>query len=366
MDGGTGVDTLIAQRQSADFIISGVDEGAMSGKIDQGFFNIQNLFGGIENDTFTFTNDGSLSGLVDGGGGDDTLIGDDDGNEFIVSAANQGMLLEKLGGGFFFIKDLIGGDGDDIFTINPEFLTGDIFGGAGNDTLFGDDGGNIIAVTGDNSGWLNADVDIVDVRVDYFEIENLNGGGGDDWFFLDDTGSLTGLVDGGTGFDAIVGQDDPNDFIISGVDEGEMPGKIGLGFLNIQRLYGRIGSDTFTFTNDGSLTGFLSGGEDTDSIFGDDNGNDFLVSGLDSGELIDKIGFFEIETLFGGSGDDSFTFTDNGSLSGSLNGGSGDNDTIIGGDDGNTFTMIDIDFGTMDKIDGGFEKYRKPGGRRRG
>src|SRR5690606_25475552 len=99
------------------------------------FAGFENLTGGISTDSFTFTNAGSVSGAVDGAAGDDTLVGDDDGNIFTITDANTGTLTGKTSG-WSNIENLSGGAGVDSFTITGTGeITGDLDAAAGTDTL---------------------------------------------------------------------------------------------------------------------------------------------------------------------------------------------------------------------------------------
>ena len=77
---GAGADQLTAT-DAADLTISGQDSGTGTvGTANVTFNSTESLAGGNAADQFTFSNAGSLTGRIDGGGGEDTLTGDDDGN----------------------------------------------------------------------------------------------------------------------------------------------------------------------------------------------------------------------------------------------------------------------------------------------
>ena len=186
--GGDGNDSLVGGELDGHvFRILEPNEGEIAAKLGQGFFEVENLIGGSGDDTFDFINsDSFLDGTIDGGVGRDQLSGDNNGTTFTATDAILAGTTDKLGNGFSRIEVLNGGDGDDIFIINPLFLGGGISGGAGNDTLITDDGDNMIAVIGGvNTGWMQGGVDDFAVRDNFSGIENLNGGGGDDRIFID-------------------------------------------------------------------------------------------------------------------------------------------------------------------------------------
>ena len=72
--GGSGQDTLIAQNLPNSWTLNSNNSGTLSNA--NGLFtfsNTDNLTGGSDTDTFTFSNNGSLSGSLDGSSGFDTL-----------------------------------------------------------------------------------------------------------------------------------------------------------------------------------------------------------------------------------------------------------------------------------------------------
>lgn len=395
LDGAGGNDSITGDDSNA-FIISDVNKGTITGKLTA-FANVENLTGGTLADTFTFTNTddlvGSLTGNVVGAGGSDTITGNNNGNTFNIFGDNAGTLTDLIGGAFASVENLnggtgddtfifsvvgvvdgnvAGGAGDDVFTFDsPLAVGGNVGGDAGNDTftfgnlgsieggvvggadvdtLIGDDDGNAFQITVSGGGILEGKMSA------FTTIEKLSGGAGDDTFTFINAGSLAAvdsLVDGLGGNDTIVG-DDSNSFVIDTVNGGSISGKL-TAFANIENLTGGIGGDTFAFNSGGSLAGAVKGGTGNDTVFGDDDGNTFTVTGENAGRLEGKMsGFTEIETLSGGASVDSFVFTNEGSISGALN-GQGGSDYIFGDNDGNNFSLLVANGGFLeDKIGGAF------------
>gem|GEM_PF-5325858 len=294
-----------------------------------GIRGFENLFGGNDFDTFAFQTNGTLGGTIDGGTNAqgltptyDSLIGDS-------SRASEQFVIDTVGGGTFR-------DGSTA-----------ILGGR------------------------------------YVNIETLVGGGGVDTFTFTNAGSLQGPIDGVGGRDLLVGDNDGNDFVVTGNDAGTLATKantLGLSpfdFQNIENLsggagtdafrvnallvgdlIGQGGSDTFTFSDAGAIFGTIAAGAGTDSLVGDTTfGNIFNVFGAtSSGNPVAAVGrgayvnkaplFTDIENITGGTGDDSVTFSDFGSITGTINGGSG-NDSLTGDDDGNTFNLTAANQGAL-------------------
>ncbi len=66
IDGGSGVNTFIVPAGTTSWVINGTNAGTVNG-VTSGFSNIQNLTGGTGLSVFTFTGNGTISGVIDGG-----------------------------------------------------------------------------------------------------------------------------------------------------------------------------------------------------------------------------------------------------------------------------------------------------------
>ena len=368
LDGQGGNDTLTGDDDGNAFSITGVNSGALAGKTS-GWTSIEALNGAAGVDSFTFANAGSLTGAVDGLGGNDVVIGDANGNVFTITGANAGTLAGKTSG-WSNIEALTGGAGVDTFTYNNAgSLSGAVDGQGGNDTLTGDADGNAFNITGANSGTLTGKTS------GWSNIEALNGGAGDDAFTFGAAGSLAGLIGGaahaagdtvdysaaapltvtiGTNFTNIETVTGGNagftlagdvNFTITGANDGTAG---SVAFIDFESLTGGAGSNSFTFTDAGNLSGSINGaGGGGDSLIGDSDGNAFNIIGANSGTLTGKTsGWSNIEIISGGIGADTFVFGNAGSISGALTGGAG-NDLLTGDANGNVFTVTGADAGTL-------------------
>lgn len=222
-----------------------------------------------------------------GGAGNDWLFGQN-GQDYLDGGTGNDVLFGGRDSDW-----LVGGDGDDVLVgdggVNPTDQDGDdlLFGGAGNDSLSGD-GGNDILYGGDDDDELSGDNDLIDPSLhgdDY-----LDGGAGDDRLFGhggDDT-----LI-GGDGHDLLLGdQMEPN---LAGAYHGR---DILYGGVGNDSLYGNGGDDElYGGDDDDELTGDASFGQ----LAGQYHGNDWL----DGGEGNDLLwGSGGHDTLYGGAGDD--------------------------------------------------------------
>jgi len=132
LNGGGGSDEIIAPASGAAFTLSGVESGQVIGSIFV-FSSVENLTGGVGNDTFALDG-GTLSGTVNGGGGSDTIfVNDNTGRAFTIDGPNEGDVAD-ITGGFTSIENLTGGSGVDTFDLTND-MDGVLDGGAGIDIV---------------------------------------------------------------------------------------------------------------------------------------------------------------------------------------------------------------------------------------
>ena len=279
-----------------------------------------------ENDQFP---DNDLDTVFGGAGDDIITTGDDDdsidggtGNDYIDAGIDDDSVTGGTGN-----DTIIGGQGDDIIEGNegddliyggldtevlnlpdaidpaPDDNRDTLYGGAGNDTIFGrDDADTLFGGTGN---------DVLDGGIDD---DLINGDDGDDTIY---GGQGNDVINGGEGHDLIFG----------GLGDDTIQGN-----LDDDTIYGDEGNDTITgsLTDDlvfgGTGNDEIRGGTGDDTLHGDD-GDDFIQGG------------YGADSITGGDGDDS------------LNGGFGDDmiegnegdDTIAGYDGNDTIDAGDND-----------------------
>lgn len=173
-------------------------------------------------------------------------------------------------------------------------------------------------------------------------VERVKGGAAEDTFLVLDPSAAV-VIDGGAGSDTLAAADVGNEWTISGVDAGTLNN--GQSFAGIENVTGGAGQDTFVFASGGELTGTVSGGEGSDTLVGADRENAWLISGANAGTLNART-FAEIENVTGGAGEDTFAFTADGSVSGTISGGEGI-DALVGADTVNTWVISSQDAGTL-------------------
>ncbi len=279
---------------------------------------------------------------------DAILPGDDPNDDRVRAGAGDDTVLAGLGDDLVF-----GGAGNDRIDGGPgnDTLFGDagndtIIGGNGRDLAYGGDGNDVI----DTSGGGAAPLPDVDYPGLYpadsnptNDLDTVYGGAGDDTIRTGDDADLiyggsgndsidggidNDTIDGGAGDDTIIGGEgadlitagDGNDLVYGGLPSGvldglNIPDATDLRpHNNIDTLYGGAGDDT------------IYGMDDNDRLFGG-AGNDVLYGGVDN------------DAMFGDAGNDT------------LVGGEG-SDNMSGGDDRDTFIVNNASDGTGDVIDG--------------
>jgi len=313
IDGGLGQDRLYGNGGN-DNISGGVGDDTLNGGVGNDTLN-----GDDGNDTI---NGGTGNDTIDGGTGDDVLLGFGDDDIITGGEGNDGLF------GHDGADQLSGGNGADR-----------LYGGVGRDTLNGDDG--------DDKLYGGADID------------ELSGGNGSDFLYGDGGndvlrgGNDADVLFGGEGFDALFG-DSGNDRMYGGVGGDSLFGGEGddalRGGEGIDTLQGEAGDDVLSGGNGfdqlfggigndrlygGADTDILEGNEGDDLLFGD-GGNDVLEGGLGDDRLYggagDDVlggGVFgnegnapQVDSLFGGSGSDTYVIED-------MYSGAGDQDYAV-------------------------------------
>ena len=407
IDGGAGADVIIGDTDGVQITITAglsdsgtiLEQDGLTAKVVGGFTSVENLTGagftdvfvingtlggavnaGGGNDSISFGTGGTVAGVVDGGFGFDLLVGDDNANVFVITGSNSGTVTGKLSS-FENVETLSGSGGDDSFTFaDAGNINGQVIGGAGTDTVVGDEDGNIFSVTGANSGVLFGK------NSAFSEIENLFGGAAADTFSV--TGSLSGNIDGRADDDifsfvaattiggTVTGGSGEDTFTLSGTVVGQVLGGTDNDTFNLNAganifaggagntagpngVDGESGNDTFNVN--GALTATIDGGADSDTVLGP-NGATVMITGTGQGTIAPgpSGGFFNMDAIQGsagsetiiiagnfggdldtGGGDDNITIQNGGSVN-NLNAGDG-NDTVVV-EDGAAVTG-DIDLG---------------------
>lgn len=343
-----------------------------------GKFDVRDLPSGIARGTFdrvVLGTDGAdstgifagttLDDYINGGAGNDTFTGGD-GNDFLVGGAGNDSLTGDAGNDSF-----IGGGGNDIIT-----------GGTGNDVaIFNitNDGTDNVDLGNDSNDVVNvAAAAPGQVRVTFTSSDVGNGNALDGNNAANEDGGLAVRLQLEDGADGLIGTvsrfDDEGTLFVAGagvtfdvrnLTEGAPRGdQFGVVVL------GTSAADTYDFSAQ-SANYYINGGAGNDTLTGG-SGNDFLVgsggndslsgglgndtlfgvatgdvvsggAGTDFAQLADgnvTVSISDIESVRGGTGNDSVTFT--AALIATVN-GNGGTDVVTGSAGTDDYTIIDVD-----------------------
>jgi hypothetical protein len=128
-------------------------------------------------------------------------------------------------------------------------------------------------------------------------------------------------LNGQGGTNTLVGADLSETWNITGTNAGSVGPAV---FSAFQYLTGGTENDRFVMGQSAWITGSINGGGGTDTLVGPNIGTNWFVSGTNSG-TIGATNFTGIANLTGGSGNDTFQFSNSAAVSGKIDGGGGSN-----------------------------------------
>ncbi len=317
----TGMENVLAtgglsgpNGQTNAWDITGVDQFTLNGTT---FSGVTAVLGGDQIDTFTIQDGGQLTGAtaIDGGTGANSIISVGNAT-WTLTGGDAGSIATTAGAtSFVNIQTLTGGAGNDSFVLNGGTLSGAINGGLGVNTLTADNLANTWVINAADGGTVTG------ITGGFSNIGNLIGGTNTDSFTLSG-GTLSGAIDGGlTGVNTLTADNVANTWTISGADTGTVTG-IGGTFSHIANLTGGSNDDAFTVGASGSVSGLIDGGAQV--------GSDTLDYSAVTAAVTTKIGtnFTNIESVTG----------------------DGINDTLVGADVANTWTVNGANAGTVGTV----------------
>jgi len=301
LNGGTGIDA---------FTVSAAHTGSLAG--------------GTNDDTFTFTGPGAITGTVDGDLGTDTL-------DWAGTANSVTFQLLAMG-------SLDGSQGDTtgiIATTGPGFDNIETFvSDAASSTFLGLDEDTTWTVNGLNSFQI-ASASLGSLQFNNFA-QSLQGGTQVDDFIYTAAGQLTGNIDGGAGTNSLtaaaLAAPTGNAFVVTGAASGRL-GTIDITtiptgtvtfdtlagtWMNITNISGNTGVDLVTITGASSFAGTIDGAGGINDVFrGGDAVNAWNLTAPGAGNIggAGSNDFVNFENLVGGSMADTFAFTDGSSVS---------------------------------------------------
>jgi hypothetical protein len=273
LKGAGGSDSLTGPNQANTWTITGTNVGTLNATTS--FTGIQNLIGGAGADTFAIGSSGSVAGVIDGGAGSNTLDFSGRATAVTVTLQATGPNKATATGGWTNIATLIGSS-------------------AGGNTFVGAATANLWDISGANSGSVNG-------ALTFSGFQNLTGGSVNDTFLFLPGGALSGNLNGGAPINTL-------DYSQYG-----SPVTVNLAAKTATAIAG-------TWAN----LQVFKGTATTDTLRGTNANSTWSLNGTDAG-TVGNFTFMGFANLTGGTGNDTFKFTDAAGITGSIDGGGGTN-----------------------------------------
>ncbi|NGX34182.1 MAG: Heme/hemopexin-binding protein [Candidatus Anoxychlamydiales bacterium] len=302
------------------------------------------------------------------GKANNTLISPDLANIYEITSLNAGVLNKDIS--FEEIRNLKGSiylDDRFIFTLDGK-LNGKIDGGGGKNTIVAPNIDNLWTLTSDNTGYIYG-------VANFQNIQNLVGGSKNDTFRFLTLSSISGIIDGRSGYNIIdfsscmndltldlhkviniqeviggkqknvlIGPENINVWYINGHNKGEVG---NIKFENFQNLVGSGIKDTFYALDNAKLDGEINGSGGNNSLYAPNRINTWHITGVNRGYIEDVLAFTNIQNLFGSEKQDTFKFLDFAYITGTINGMSKTRNTL----DFSSYTsVVAIDLNNIENI----------------
>lgn len=298
-----GAQLLAPTDQENHWVIDGENAGLLNGIRFSGF---DQLLGGAQVDTFTIAGAGLILNGINGAGGQDLVSLNESGAWRFQSSESITLEREIGDQALAAIESVVGGAGDDVydFSQSTALLSGGIVDSGGDDRLIGPATNNQWNITTTNSGDLNG--------MGFEGIENLMGNSMRDVFVIADGALVSGLLDGSNPqIEAPLEQHDELD-----LTAWTSPFTV---------LFGDTPIDTVLplFTIEGIETLSTTEGHEGQLQAGSGD-NLWQITGVNSGTL-NGTTFSNFTHLNGGTENDTFVLTPEGRLTGTVDGGAGEN-----------------------------------------
>ena len=312
-DGGTGTDRLQLVSGNRLWNITANGSGSIDSSIQ--FTSVEWALGSAGNDSFIFANSGTMIGGIVGGDGIDTI-------DLSGKSATQ-------------IINLAGGSSSSFAAMSEvERFVGGL---SKADQLLAPNAANQWTFNGIDSGVLNG-------VIGFESFENLTGGSAADLFQLVGSATITGTVNGAGGIDQLDLSARQGGLEFRPGSPSTIVGIIG-AFRTIEQVVGNGDLGTYlrgsnvatswSTTASGQIVvggvtyssvGSIVGGTGIDTLVGPVATNRWTISGANTGTWqtgASVVSFSGVENLTGNSSVDTFVVESSGTLTGTINGGTG-------------------------------------------
>jgi filamentous hemagglutinin family protein len=181
-------------------------------------------------------------------------------------------------------------DGTGTITLNPVTFN-DPVNIAGGSTLVGSNVNTTFTITGTDAGSVSGFPN----GLTFSSIENLTGGTANDTFLFGNGASISGTINGSSGFDTLNYSATATPVTVN----------LGTGILNIESLIG--------------------GSSGNNTLVSSNTANTWNLTAPNTGNINGTVGFSSFQNLTGGTSNDTFVFSNGVGVSGTINGGAGTN-----------------------------------------
>jgi len=288
-----GGNTLTATNIANTWNITSDNAGTVTGGLTDGFAQFNNLVGGTNNDTFVFADGVKITGTINGGaGGVNTL-------DLSNYTTTTGTVLTSSG--------VNGFTGTTTGFLNPTGGFSNITNLNGNvatlGSLTGENTSNTWSLTGINNGTYNDGTH----SFGFSNVRYLNGGSGNDNFIFSDGMGVTGVIKGNAG---------TNTFDYRAYTTA---------------VTANLASNAQTGTLAATQVSILYGGMATNTLRGSNIGNTWNITSSNDGTIVysgNTVPFHNFANLVGGTGFNAFVFSGSSGITGTLNGGGSNTNTL--------------------------------------
>jgi hypothetical protein len=287
-----GYDLLAAPNAKNTWSITGTDAGSLaSGRLFVTFQGFEHLVGGMDADTFNFSDQArvSSSGFIEGSP-DGTVEGNGNDDHLNFASYTTPITLKYSGD-----HGNIHWDTDPNSSATPWHNMDRFTGGSASDTLEVSDGDNMVKIDVANGGKLSMDVDFQNPQVDiqnpdsfpasgfltFSSVENIKGGGSRDVFFMIGAGSID-AIDGGSNGQDLIDYAQYSTGVTVNLEVGTATGVKLIS--NVENITGSpyddilVGSNASNIIHGGAGKDILIGGAGADSLYGGGD-EDLLIGG---------------------------------------------------------------------------------------
>jgi filamentous hemagglutinin family protein len=270
---------------------------------------------------------GTVETLI-GAGSSDQIFGPTGGATWDIRDTNAGSLAGNRSGSigsFSNVANVTGNTGNDSFIFHDGgHLTGDLNGGGGINTLDFTDCCDLIVMDMANQAVTHIDGAVTNIQNGKINEGAFFGDDHDTVFYIQSRGTIAG----GSGNNTLISLDAVNTWTVGAASSNIVTSAPGgnIVFTGVQNLQGAGDNDTFILQGYG-LMQTITGNGYSSHLIGPNGHSTWTITNTDAGNIHGSgmTVFTQIDSITGGSGDDTFIMNPGAKITGTLNGGGGYN-----------------------------------------